>query len=714
MKPRFIKLIALFAIFGGACFAQVKTSIQHVADKAPYGLSWSNYKLENLGFEVLVDGKWVKSTDFPSASWSVKTGEINRLSRKGVGEGDVSLHELTLTGLSPIKVVKVRVEVVQNRPYVVLNATVQAAGDFTLGAVRLLVSEKVSVFGKSEDNTIFLEAICAPHDGRIIRPWMLDATRYNVATQGKQAKLDPSFWITVLANDNSNQTLVAAAIEGELWPTSFKWSWKDDNNLGLIISSNSLLGKEKVLVRKDAEVNVDKVMLGLWSNQRPTQVLAQAGKIMGTNVRHDQPMKQALPGWSSWHSAARDISEKNVLAEAKFVRANMYDSGWKMIQVDGGWWTTQGNYTVNSDFPHGIRWLADEIRGMGLEFGLHISPFRADPKDPFLKAHPDWVLKPYSTKRVKANDDEMLTTLGAVYLDGSNPEVAPFLAGQYRAMVEAYKPVFMKWDHHYGTLEEGPRFDPTMTGLQAHNRVVRMVRAALPKDLIVTRSMGWLYGAIECYDSIRIGNDINHPGLGYKHPEAPKSTNMTYGKTLGPIENIYVGDGDKGLIRFARSVAQNYYVHNNIGICDPDAFFVTEQYSVDEVKCHITLQAIMGGTYFIGDALPYVPADRLALANNQEMMKINQEHQHAVPLDLFKGPDIPRIWKLELKDRTVYALYNWLDKPVTSTYTLADLELSPGDYKLKELWTGTELKFASGGLKVQEPPHSVRVIEVKK
>ncbi len=100
-----------------------------------------------------------------------------------------------------------------------------------------------------------------------------------------------------------------------------------------------------------------------------------------------------------------------------------------------------------------------------------------------------------------------------------------------------------------------------MTGLQAHNKAVRMIRASLPADLVVTRSMGWLYGAIECYDAVRIGNDINKPGVKSK---SEPSANMTYGKTIGTIADVPLGRDYKGLIRFARSAAQNYYIHNHI------------------------------------------------------------------------------------------------------------------------------------------------------
>ena len=56
----------------------------------------------------------------------------------------------------------------------------------------------------------------------------------------------------------------------------------------------------------------------------------------------------------------------------------------------------------------------------------------------------------------------------------------------------------------------------------------------------------------ECYDAVRIGNDINHPGV--RSTEEPYA-NITYGKTTGSIDEVLEGRDYKGMIRFARSVA---------------------------------------------------------------------------------------------------------------------------------------------------------------
>jgi alpha-galactosidase len=393
------------------------------------------------------------------------------------------------------------------------------------------------------------------------------------------------------------------------------------------------------------------------------------------------------------------------------MKEELYDAGYRYIQLDGGWWTTQGSYVVNDEFPRGIRDVANQVTDMGLKFGLHISPLRVNPTDPYWKDHADWLLSPYGNKPIDPHDDDMMTTLGTVYLDGSNPEVPPYLAGQFKQLVEDYKPTFMKWDHHYGSLEEGPRYDPTMTGLQAHNKAVRMIRAALPEELVVTRSMGWLYGAIECYDAIRIGNDINHPGV--RSEEEPYA-NITYGKTTGSIGEVLEGRDYKGMIRFARSVAQNYYIHNNIAICDPDAFFTSPDYTFEEARCHITLQALMGGFLFGGDRIESLPPERLELYRHKPLLDVWRNHTHAVPLDLFSGADIPRIWKLELADRIVFGFFNWIDEASETSWSFDDLEMDKGAYRLTDLWSGQAVSLNKSGLTLSMEPHRVRLIEFKK
>jgi len=688
IKAALLFLFTMISVFAGS--PSVSTN------GAMYSLDWNDgSRIESSTFAVRVNGDWIYGDSFPNKKWSVKKGE----------------YTLTCSGLSPVESVKLSIKTETDGPYVVISAAVTASEPFELGGVRVLTRENEAhnfLLGKNWAQwNAFVEHLHGPKTGRI---YWLDQME-SLKTDKKGDDLRDGFWVSTLQNDSTNMAFAMAALKGELWPTVFEWRNVKEGNLHLSISSRSPRGLEKVLVRAGASVETDPVLVGFWDDRRPTKVLAELGRIMGESVREGRPMRRVEPGWSTWHSYHRTMTADDMVKTAHMMRNELYDAGYRYLQLDGGWWITQGSYIVNDQFPRGIREIANGITDTGMKFGLHISPLRVNPAEPFWRNHEDWIVTPYGKDPIDPDDQEMITTIGAVYLDGSHPDVPTFLAGQFKQMVEGYQPTFMKWDHHYGGLEEADRYDPTMTGLQAHNKAIRAIRAALPEDLVVTRSMGWIYGAIECYDAMRIGNDINHPGIVSEEEPYAK---MTYGKTTGTIRDVLEGKEYKGLIRFARQAAQNYYIHNNIVICDPDAFFVTPQYTMDEARVHITIQALMGGLLFCGDRIDSLPPDRLALLKHEPLLDVWRNHKHAIPLDLFSGVDIPRIWKLELEDRIVFGFFNWLDDASKTSWTLADLELSADSYRLKDLWSGKSLKLNNGGLTLDMVPHSVRLIEFRK
>lgn len=710
-----MKKIALFTclvLIASFVLANMGPIIKYKDNQATYSIQWNDQfaQINNVSPEIEINDKWVSTSEFKSIKWLKKEG--TRLSEANTYTGKVEYLYLICEGHPLISNFSVEFELMEGRPYLVMNASLKATEKFKLGGIRLFNSDKENIVlpGNSKDWLIFTESASAPHTGAIMYPYQLNT---KIAKSGTYSKAHTGVWLSMLVNDKKNCAFSFASISSELWPNNFKWELpveNDFNKLKISARSGAIFEREKIWIPAGNTITTDAFLVGFWENQRPTKILLETGKIMGENVRKGKPMRSPEPGWSSWHTYGRNISEKAFLTSADFINKNLKDYGWKQIQIDGGWWTSPGLYKVNDAlFPHGIRYLSNYITDLGLDFGLHVSPFRTNPTDPITAQHPDWILKPAVSKRVAKGDDEMETTTGTVYVDGSHPAVPGFSAARYQQIIEGYKPSFMKWDHTYGGLDEGKRYDSTMTFMQAHNKTIRAVRSALPENLIVTRSMGYVFGALECYDAVRIGNDINHPG--YKS-EAEPYTNITYGKTLGTIENDQV---EKGLIRFARAVSQNYYIHKNIAIVDPDAFFVSPQYTIDEAKCHMTLQAIMGGLFFFGDKVESLPAERLELLKNKDIIAVNKLGEHAIPLDLFTGVDIPTIWKLQTKDRLIITVFNWLDNDVTKTYNLkTDFELSSSKYKLTEIWTKNNFSLESDKLTLYQPAHSVKIIELEK
>ena len=99
--------------------------------------------------------------------------------------------------------------------------------------------------------------------------------------------------------------------------------------------------------------------------------------------------------WCSWYAHRMNMSEDLVLANAAVIDKYFKPLGMDIVQLDHGWQKgdVTGDWTANTRFPHGLMWLADELRKRhGLKLGAWIAPtVVADTTDTF-RQHADWLL----------------------------------------------------------------------------------------------------------------------------------------------------------------------------------------------------------------------------------------------------------------------------------------------------------------------------------
>ena len=101
----------------------------------------------------------------------------------------------------------------------------------------------------------------------------------------------------------------------------------------------------------------------------------------------------------------------------------------------------------------------------------------------------------------------------------------------------------------------------------------------------------------------------------------------------------------------APGIAARYYMHRNFFITDPDAFTVSRQLleertieapaTLNEAEVSITLAAVSGGMFEIGDDLPTLGSDpeRVALVRNPDLLAMARLGRAALPLDLLTYAD---------------------------------------------------------------------------
>lgn len=82
-------------------------------------------------------------------------------------------------------------------------------------------------------------------------------------------------------------------------------------------------------------------------------------------------------GWSSWNTFALNINEDVILGQAEaMVKTGLAKAGYKYINIDDGYFLPHDKETkllgVREDrFPHGMRYVADEIHKLGLKAGIY-------------------------------------------------------------------------------------------------------------------------------------------------------------------------------------------------------------------------------------------------------------------------------------------------------------------------------------------------------
>lgn len=100
--------------------------------------------------------------------------------------------------------------------------------------------------------------------------------------------------------------------------------------------------------------------------------------------------------WCSWYAHRMGMTEEKVLANAEVAARHFKPLGLEIMQLDHGWQRgdVTGDWVPNERFPHGLKWLADQLRQRhGLRLGVWIAPTDVAETSALFQQHPDWMLK---------------------------------------------------------------------------------------------------------------------------------------------------------------------------------------------------------------------------------------------------------------------------------------------------------------------------------
>lgn len=395
--------------------------------------------------------------------------------------------------------------------------------------------------------------------------------------------------------------------------------------------------------------------------------------------------------WCSWYAHRMGMTEEKVLANAAVAAKHFQPLGLEIIQLDHGWQRGDitGDWVPNERFPHGLKWLADELRARhGLRLGVWISPTDVAETSDLFRQHPEWMLKG-DDGRPRVNWRWYWKPNPNCYaLDASHP-------GAYQFIVETFRRLTAAGVSYY-------KIDFIAPSGGEHFR---------QHDPKVTRGWGVLRRAME---AVREGAG---EAAWIRYCQAPPLL------AAGLANSAYGGDDtlDAGVPGYfhllrdnAHTLAASYWLNDRAyhrEVCDMS---VRMQASVEEARVRGAMMALANCSISWSDELCYLPPSRIRLM--QQCMPPGNPPMK--PLDLFER-EVPSVWHLKAKNDAetwdVVGLFNFNAGSEPRAVEFAQLGLDPqSDYAVFEFWESKFHGVHRERFEMTLPPESCRIISLRR
>jgi melibiase-like protein len=399
-------------------------------------------------------------------------------------------------------------------------------------------------------------------------------------------------------------------------------------------------------------------------------------------------------GWCSWFYTLTRVSEDEVLRNAEFAARHLRPLGLEYIQIDEGYQRSHGDWEGNERFPHGMRWLAERIRGHGFKPGLWISPYVIAESSDVFRQHRDWLVqrRDGSLQRIgnwenESSPEALSETVKRYCLDVTHPDAAQWLRELIETIAQRWGFELIKIDFMAWSILAAERFhDPTLSSAGAYRRGLEIMRAAAGDHCHILEC-GPGNTTVGLIDSMRIEADIN------------------YGYAAAAWKQYFQDPACS-----TAAAAKRYYFHRRTWVNDVDHVCL-DLLSVQQAEAAATVIALSGGHMISGDRLVDLDPVKLEI-----LKKITPSYGvAALPVDLFDA-DVPTTFALHVERPfaawSVVALFNPdLGTAVERRFSLGRLGLDPGKtYLAFDFWRQRLFGEVTNELAVRIAPGSVTLL----
>ena len=424
----------------------------------------------------------------------------------------------------------------------------------------------------------------------------------------------------------------------------------------------------------------------------------------GSAVREHQGRKFDGPpivGMDTWYGYRDAITEEIVLANARIIgelfggypqkmqNLMICDHGWQQ-DANWGYWEPD-----NERFPHGMKWLSEQLAQEGVDLGLWTTAFSFTENAPNYK---DLVpLEALDQQGVPMKEGPSVwnalptdpeSGIRVNYLFDSAKDAVQQMWLKNYAEMKNWGVVFWMLDFFSLTTSASNWSKTSMGDLFA--RTWKTFRSAVG-DKCKFQTIDGTNIQIGYNDAVQTGGDIGDAGT-----------------WPGAMQNYRYG---------LASMIGTWYKNRRFWVNNPDAILFAKGCSLNEARVRATAVAMSGGMFQLSEDLREVSEERLEIIRRL----IPPYPEAARPLDLFENPfpeGYPTFWAQSLQTgfgpTTALAVFNLTSKTRQYEITPGMLGIASGrEFIALEWWQYQWLGRFKGKFMIEVPAEDVAVIHAQ-
>jgi len=358
----------------------------------------------------------------------------------------------------------------------------------------------------------------------------------------------------------------------------------------------------------------------------------------------EEPPKNAPSVYCTWYYHAENYNENLFVRDiTQFKKENLpFDA----FLIDECWDVSAwGDFESNNKFPHGMKWVAEQISSAGYMPGIWTAPFLTDEGSNLIKNHPEWLLKNSKGKLCTFfmnNEDHNI-------LDLTYPGVCDYLEEQFRKISQDWGFRYYKFDFMRSVFLDTDQqfYDKSATSLEAYRRGLEAIRRGTGYDAYISVCGGHYGASLGIANTQRSGSDVKSQWDGTELPKYRQNILRTW------MAGLWHVDPDAMMVRRQDKPEP-----------DDKRNLTTGKFTDEEAFTNAINQFIGGNLITFTEDFTKLDEDRKMLYKNV----IPSVNSSSIPLDLF-NPVCPEIMLTAITPKcknlcnwNMLSIVNWSDK----------------------------------------------------